>query len=75
MNRKKLNEYIDFYKNSSTKFLTISEFISYIERVYKIENKKCLIYIFEKIEHNVNITNFIREYRRNRNKNFLKGSI
>jgi hypothetical protein len=72
MNKKKLDYYVDYYKNSKIKFLSVPEFISFIDMQSDIKNKECLVYIFKKIEYNANITNFIREYRKKRRKNFLK---
>ena len=72
---KKLDLYIEFYYNTNTKFLTINEFIAYLDRENAIKDKNSLIYVFEKLDHKINITNFIREYRRNRRKNFLKKVI
>ena len=72
---KKLDSYIEFYYNTNTKFLTINEFIAHLDRENAIKDKNSLIYVFEKLEYKINVTNFIREYRRNRRKNFLKEVI
>ena len=72
---KKLDSYIEFYYNTNTKFLTINEFIAHLDRENAIKDKNSLIYVFEKLDHKINVTNFIREYRRNRRKNFLKEVI
>ncbi len=72
---KKLDLYIEFYYNTNTKFLTINEFIAYLDRENAIKDKNSLIYVFEKLGYKFNVTNFIREYRRNRRKNFLKKVI
>ena len=72
---KKLDSYIEFYYNTNTKFLTINEFIAHLDRENAIKDKNSLIYVFEKLDHKINVTNFIREYRRNRRKNFLKKVI
>ena len=71
----KLDSYIEFYYNTNTKFLTINEFIAHLDRENAIKDKNSLIYVFEKLDHKINVTNFIREYRRNRRKNFLKEVI
>lgn len=68
---KKLDLYIEFYYNTNTKFLTINEFIAHLDRENAIKDKNSLIYVFEKLGYKFNVTNFIREYRRNRRKNFL----
>ena len=72
---KKLDSYIEFYYNTNTKFLTINEFIAHLDRENAIKDKNSLIYVFEKLDYKINVTNFIREYRRNRRKNFLKEVI
>ena len=72
---KKLDSYIEFYYNTDTKFLTINEFIAHLDRENAIKDKNSLIYVFEKLDYKFNVTNFIREYRRNRRKNFLKDVI
>ena len=72
---KKLDLYIEFYYNTDTKFLTINEFIAHLDRENAIKDKNSLIYVFEKLGYKFNVTNFIREYRRNRRKNFLKEMI
>ncbi len=72
---KKLDLYIEFYYNTDTKFLTINEFIAHLDRENAIKDKNSLIYVFEKLGYKFNVTNFIREYRRNRRKNFLKDVI
>ena len=72
---KKLDLYIEFYYNTNTKFLTINEFIAHLDRENAIKDKNSLIYVFEKLGYKFNVTNFIREYRRNRRKNFLKDVI
>ena len=72
---KKLDLYIEFYYNTNTKFLTINEFIAHLDRENAIKDKNSLIYVFEKLGYKFNVTNFIREYRRNRRKNFLKKVI
>jgi hypothetical protein len=72
---KKLDLYIEFYYNTDTKFLTINEFIAHLDRENAIKDKNSLIYVFEKLGYKFNVTNFIREYRRNRRKNFLKKVI
>ncbi len=72
---KKLDLYIEFYYNTNTKFLTINEFIAHLDRENAIKDKNSLIYVFEKLGYKFNVTNFIREYRRNRRKNFLKEVI
>ena len=72
---KKLDLYIEFYYNTDTKFLTINEFIAHLDRENAIKDKNSLIYVFEKLGYKFNVTNFIREYRRNRRKNFLKEVI
>ena len=72
---KKLDLYIEFYYNTDTKFLTINEFIAHLDRENAIKYKNSLIYVFEKLGYKFNVTNFIREYRRNRRKNFLKKVI
>ena len=69
---KKLDLYIEFYYNTNTKFLTINEFIAHLDRENAIKDKNSLIYVFEKLGYKFNVTNFIREYRRNRRKKFLK---
>ena len=72
---RKLDSYIEFYYNTNTKFLTINEFIAHLDRENAIKDKNSLIYVFEKLGYKFNVTNFIREYRRNRRKNFLKKVI
>ena len=72
---KKLDLYIEFYYNTNTKFLTMNEFIAHLDRENAIKDKNSLIYVFEKLGYKFNVTNFIREYRRNRRKNFLKEVI
>ena len=72
---KKLDLYIEFYYNTDTKFLTINEFIAHLDRENAIKDKNSLIYVFEKLGYKFNVTNFIREYRRNRRKNFLNKVI
>ena len=72
---RKLDSYIEFYYNTDTKFLTINEFIAHLDRENAIKYKNSLIYVFEKLGYKFNVTNFIREYRRNRRKNFLKKVI
>ena len=72
---KKLDSYIEFYYNTDTKFLTINEFIAHLDRENAIKDKNSLIYVLEKLGYKFNVTNFIREYRRNRRKNFLKKVI
>ena len=72
---KKLDLYIEFYYNTDTKFLTMNEFIAHLDRENAIKDKNSLIYVFEKLGYKFNVTNFIREYRRNRRKNFLKEVI
>ena len=72
---KKLDLYIEFYYNTNTKFLTINEFIAHLDRENAIKDKNSLIYVFEKLGYKFNVTNFIREYRRNRRKNFLNKVI
>ena len=72
---RKLDSYIEFYYNTDTKFLTINEFIAHLDRENAIKDKNSLIYVFEKLGYKFNVTNFIREYRRNRRKNFLKKVI
>ena len=72
---KKLDSYIEFYYNTDTKFLTINEFIAHLDRENAIKDKNSLIYVLEKLGYKFNVTNFIREYRRNRRKNFLKEVI
>ena len=72
---RKLDSYIEFYYNTDTKFLTINEFIAHLDRENAIKDKNSLIYVFEKLGYKFNVTNFIREYRRNRRKNFLKEVI
>ena len=72
---KKLDLYIEFYYNTDTKFLTINEFIAHLDRENAIKDKNSLIYVFGKLGYKFNVTNFIREYRRNRRKNFLKEVI
>ena len=72
---KKLDLYIEFYYNTDTKFLTINEFIAHLDRENAIKDKNSLIYVFEKLGYKFNVTNFIREYRRNRRKNFLKKDV
>ena len=72
---RKLDSYIEFYYNTDTKFLTINEFIAHLDRENAIKDKNSLIYVFEKLGYKFNVTNFIREYRRNRRKNFLKDVI
>ena len=72
---KKLDLYIEFYYNTNTKFLTMNQFIAHSDRENAIKDKNSLIYVFEKLGYKFNVTNFIREYRRNRRKNFLKEVI
>ena len=65
-------EKIDYYKNSDTKFLNISEFIAYLDRLGFILTKKTLEKILKEINHKCDIDNFIREFRRKRGVNSLK---
>ena len=65
-------KHIDFYKNSDTKFLNISEFIAYLDRLGFILTKKSLEKILKEINHKCDIDNFIREFRRKRGVNSLK---
>ena len=65
-------KHIDFYKNSDTKFLNISEFIAYLDRLGFIFTKNTLDKILKELGHQANVNNFIREFRRKRGKKSLK---
>lgn len=65
-------KHIDFYKNSDTKFLNISEFIAYLDRLGFIFTKNTLDKILKELGHKANVDNFIREFRRKRGEKSLK---
>ena len=65
-------KHIDFYKNSDTKFLNISEFIAYLDRLGFIFTKNTLDKILKELGHQANVNNFIREFRRKRGEKSLK---
>lgn len=65
-------KHIDFYKNSETKFLNISEFIAYLDRSGFIFTKNTLDKILKELGHKANVNNFIREFRRKRGEKSLK---
>lgn len=64
-------KHMDYYKNTQTKYLNISEFIAELDRLGFILTKKTLEKILKEINHKCDIDNFIREFRRKRGVNSL----
>ena len=73
MTEKQLKIIKAIYEGSNTRFLSVQELIAFLinANVVKIQTKKDLLEIFKEIGFERDVTCFIREFRRNRNKDFL----
>jgi hypothetical protein len=77
MNKKEkilLELHIDYYKNSNTKFLNISEFIAYLDITGFIPNEEFLKVLLKELGCKIDGNIFIKKYKKERGEKSLSYS-